>query len=90
MSAIAEHPKVLVIDDEPDLRTLYEFSLVREGYVVHTADGVEQALDALRLGRYDAVITDMRLQDGLGLSSRRCTSGECRTAEAFSCSARVD
>ncbi len=66
-----EHPKVLVIDDEPDLRTLYEFSLVREGYVVHTADGVEQALDALRLGRYDAVITDMRLQDGLGLDVLR-------------------
>jgi two-component system, NtrC family, response regulator PilR len=71
MSAIAEHLKVLVIDDEPDLRTLYEFSLVREGYVVHTADGVEQALDALRLGRYDAVITDMRLQDGLGLDVLR-------------------
>jgi two-component system, NtrC family, response regulator PilR len=71
MSAPAEHPKVLVIDDEPDLRTLYEFSLVREGYVVHTADGVEQALDALRSSRYDAVITDMRLQDGLGLDVLR-------------------
>lgn len=71
MHAPIEHPKVLVIDDEPDLRTLYEFSLVREGYVVHTADGVEQALDALRLGRYDAVITDMRLQDGLGLDVLR-------------------
>ncbi len=71
MSAPAEHPKVLVIDDEPDLRTLYEFSLVREGYVVHTADGVEQALEALRARRYDAVITDMRLQDGLGLDVLR-------------------
>ncbi len=71
MSAPLEHPQVLVIDDEPDLRTLYEFSLVREGYVVHTADGVEQALEALRARRFDAVITDMRLQDGLGLDVLR-------------------
>ncbi len=27
-------PMVLVIDDEPDLRTLYELTLLREGYRV--------------------------------------------------------
>jgi two-component system, NtrC family, response regulator PilR len=71
MTADIVHPKVLVIDDEPDLRTLYEVSLVREGYVVHTAEGVEQALDLLRRERFDAVISDMRLQDGLGLDVLR-------------------
>lgn len=58
---------VLVIDDEPDLRTLYEFSLQREGYTVHSAQSVAEALQALQTQRYDAVISDMRLQDGLGL-----------------------
>jgi two-component system, NtrC family, response regulator PilR len=58
---------VLVIDDEPDLRTLYEFSLQREGYTVHSAQSVAEALQALQAQRYDAVISDMRLQDGLGL-----------------------
>jgi two-component system, NtrC family, response regulator PilR len=58
---------VLVIDDEPDLRTLYEFSLQREGYTVHSAQSVAEALQALQTRRYDAVISDMRLQDGLGL-----------------------
>ncbi len=58
---------VLVIDDEPDLRTLYEFSLHREGYAVHSAQSVAEALQALQTQRYDAVISDMRLQDGLGL-----------------------
>jgi two-component system, NtrC family, response regulator PilR len=71
MTADIVHPKVLVIDDEPDLRTLYEVSLVREGYIVHTAEGVEQALDLLRRERFDAVISDMRLQDGLGLDVLR-------------------
>jgi two-component system, NtrC family, response regulator PilR len=70
-SSDLDHPKVLVIDDEPDLRTLYEFSLVREGYLVHTAESVEQALAALRSERFDAVISDMRLQDGLGLDVLR-------------------
>jgi two-component system response regulator PilR (NtrC family) len=74
-----DHPKILVIDDEPDLRTLYEFSLVREGYVVHTAEGVEQALDALRHQRFDAVISDMRLQDGMGLDVLRFLAQQQRS-----------
>jgi two-component system, NtrC family, response regulator PilR len=71
MPAETVHPRVLVIDDEPDLRTLYEVSLVREGYLVQSAESVEQALVALRQERFDAVISDMRLQDGLGLDVLR-------------------
>jgi two-component system, NtrC family, response regulator PilR len=70
-SSDTERPQVLVIDDEPDLRTLYEFSLVREGYSVHTAENVQQALELLAAQRFDAVISDMRLPDGLGLDVLR-------------------
>ena len=59
--------RLLVIDDEPDLRTLYELTLQRAGYQVQTAADVQQALDLLQQNRYDAIITDMRLPDGLGL-----------------------
>jgi two-component system response regulator PilR (NtrC family) len=58
---------LLVIDDEPDLRTLYELTLLREGYDVETAGSVEQALELLKDRTYSAVITDMRLPDGSGL-----------------------
>ncbi|MFG6448590.1 sigma-54-dependent transcriptional regulator [Roseateles sp. BYS180W] len=58
---------VLVIDDEPDLRALYELTLLREGYVVDTAEDVAEALSLLESQRYEAVITDMRLPDGSGL-----------------------
>ena len=34
---------LLVVDDEPDLRTLYELTLVREGYDVECAGSVEEA-----------------------------------------------
>jgi two-component system, NtrC family, response regulator PilR len=58
---------LLVIDDEPDLRTLYELTLLREGYEVETGGSVEEALQMLKERSYSAVITDMRLPDGSGL-----------------------
>jgi len=67
MSATPARHRLLVVDDEPDLRTLYELTLVREGYEVDTADSVDDALERLRASAYSAVITDMRLPDGSGL-----------------------
>jgi two-component system, NtrC family, response regulator PilR len=61
------HFSLLVVDDEPDLRTLYELTLLREGYDVETAGSVEEALLHLKDRTYSAVITDMRLPDGSGL-----------------------
>ncbi len=58
---------ILVIDDEPDLRTLYELTLLREGYRVETAGSVADARALLNQGRFSVVITDMRLPDGLGI-----------------------
>ncbi|RYH54786.1 MAG: sigma-54-dependent Fis family transcriptional regulator, partial [Alcaligenaceae bacterium] len=58
---------ILVIDDEPDLRTLYELTLLREGYRVETASSVAEARAQLQAKRFDAVITDMRLPDGFGM-----------------------
>lgn len=58
---------ILVVDDEPDLRTLYELTLLREGYRVETAGSVEEAREQLQSRGFDAVITDMRLPDGLGM-----------------------
>ncbi|MFI5444629.1 sigma-54-dependent transcriptional regulator [Polaromonas sp. UC242_47] len=62
---------ILVIDDEPDLRTLYELTLLREGYRVEAAADLAQARAQLQEKRFDAVITDMRLPDGLGLELLR-------------------
>ncbi len=59
--------RILVVDDEPDLRTLYELTLLREGYHVDTAADLTQAREKLSANRFDVLITDMRLPDGLGL-----------------------
>ena len=63
--------RILVIDDEPDLRTLYELTLLREGYQVEAAADLAQARQQLLDHQFDAVITDMRLPDGLGLELLR-------------------
>jgi two-component system response regulator PilR (NtrC family) len=68
------HPQpahILVIDDEPDLRTLYELTLLREGYRVEAAGDLAQARQQLETHQFDAVISDMRLPDGLGLELLR-------------------
>jgi len=67
----ASHFSLLVVDDEPDLRTLYELTLLREGYDIETAASVEEALIHLKDRTYSAVITDMRLPDGTGLDLLR-------------------
>lgn len=64
-------PRLLVVDDEPDLRTLYELALLREGYDIDTAGTVEEAWTLLSAARYNAIITDMRLPDGTGLDLLR-------------------
>ena len=65
LPASAAH--VLVVDDEPDLRTLYELTLLRAGYRVEAAATLAEAWLQLDTHLFDAVITDMRLPDGLGL-----------------------
>jgi two-component system response regulator PilR (NtrC family) len=62
------------VDDEPDLRTLYELTLVREGYDVECAGTVEEAWALLQQRgpeAYQLLITDMRLPDGTGLDLLR-------------------
>ncbi|HSM21226.1 MAG TPA: sigma-54 dependent transcriptional regulator, partial [Rubrivivax sp.] len=68
------NPRLLVVDDEPDLRTLYELTLLREGYDVESAGSVEEGWALLTqrgAGGYQLVITDMRLPDGTGLDLLR-------------------
>jgi len=63
--------RLLVVDDEPDLRTLYELTLLREGYEIDSAGSVGEALELLQAAQYSAVITDMKLPDASGLSLLR-------------------
>ncbi|WP_128422784.1 response regulator, partial [Delftia tsuruhatensis] len=67
LNSLPAAASILVVDDEPDLRTLYELTLLREGYRVETAASVGEAREQLQTQRFDVVITDMRLPDGMGM-----------------------
>jgi two-component system response regulator PilR (NtrC family) len=65
-------PRVLVVDDEADLRELLELTLVKMGLDVDVAGTLAQARALLAAAPrddrgYQLVLTDMRLPDGLGL-----------------------
>ena len=57
VAAAAPTARVLVVDDEPSMRQMLSFALRREGYDVSTADDGRAALEALRDGRFDLVVT---------------------------------
>jgi two-component system response regulator PilR (NtrC family) len=60
-------PKVLVIDDEPDLLELLELTLSRMGLDTTRAQSVAEAIKTLDSQSFDLCLTDMRLPDGEGL-----------------------
>ncbi len=51
--------RVLVVDDEENIRFMLELHLGREGYEVVTAENGKAALDALAAGDFDFVLTDL-------------------------------
>jgi two-component system response regulator PilR (NtrC family) len=60
-------PKVLVLDDEPDLVELLELTLSRMGLDTTRAQSVAEAVRLLDAQAFDLCLTDMRLPDGEGL-----------------------
>ena len=62
-----ELARVLVVDDEADIRELLDLTVARMGLSADCAESVLQAREFLERQRYQLCITDMRLPDGDGL-----------------------
>ncbi|WP_338846271.1 sigma-54 dependent transcriptional regulator [Massilia sp. W12] len=60
-------PRVLVVDDEQDLRDLLEITILRMGLDVDSAEDLQSARKLLAKHEYALVLTDMRLPDGMGI-----------------------
>lgn len=59
--------KILIVEDEPDLRELIQLSLEKERYVVETADSFNAALYKIEDYDYDCILLDIMLPGGSGL-----------------------
>ncbi len=71
-------PRILVVDDDPTVRSLVRDVLELEGYEVDVADDGFSALRRIEAGRPDAVVLDVMMpgMDGHAVLSRiRSSSG---------------
>ena len=59
--------RILVIDDEPDIRELIDLTLTRMGLESDSVGTVAEARECLENSSYQLCLTDMRLPDGDGL-----------------------
>ena len=66
--------RVVVVDDDKGMREILSACLEEEGYEVVTAASGEEAIDRLRPGAIDLVLTDLRLPgvDGLEILRKAC------------------
>jgi two-component system response regulator PilR (NtrC family) len=71
---MAASPRILLVDDEPDLLDLMELTLVKMGLETDRAISVSEAQARLGQTHYDLCLTDMRLGDGEGLDVIACAS----------------
>lgn len=61
--------RVLIVDDEEDLRYVYTRQLRGDGYLLDTAADGEEAIEKIRATEYAVILTDMRMprKDGLAV-----------------------
>jgi DNA-binding response OmpR family regulator len=60
-------PRILVIEDEPDIQTLLRYNLEKDGNTVTVAGNGNDGLHELRRHPYDLVLLDLMLPDRDGL-----------------------
>ncbi|HYJ91358.1 MAG TPA: response regulator, partial [Pyrinomonadaceae bacterium] len=72
--------KLLVVDDEKNLRTVVQKELARQGHIVETASDGEEAWEVLEQHDFDVVLCDINMPrlDGMGFLRRLCEQNQNR------------
>lgn len=65
--------KILVVDDDPDIRQILRDRLSFIGYAVETAMNGREAMDVLGRSRFDGMLLDLRMPEIDGLEVLRRT-----------------
>ena len=73
----SRNKRVLVVDDEADIRELLDLTLARMGLEADCAATLAEAHELLKARRYRLCLTDMRLPDGEGLDLVRHIGETC-------------
>jgi CheY-like chemotaxis protein len=79
--------KILVVDDEANIRELYREELEDMGYEVSTAANGAEALAAIQTAKFDLVTLDMRMPDVDGIETLRKMKEKDSTLPIIICTA---
>jgi two-component system KDP operon response regulator KdpE len=73
--------RILVVDDEPQIRRVMRTTLTAHGYEVEDARSGEDGLEKLRAGKYDLVLLDINMPGMGGVEACRTIRQERHGAE---------
>ena len=83
-------PRILIVDDDPGQRSLIHSFLQGQGFETVVADSGERALEILRSGRFDMMISDVRMPGLSGLETLRRARQEHATLPVLLVTAFTD
>ena len=67
--------RILVVDDEPQIRRVMRITLIAEGFEVHDARNGDEALDYLRSAKFDLILLDINMPGISGIETCRAIRG---------------
>ena len=73
--------KVLVIEDEPDIRKTLEYNLTREGFEVYGCGSIKEAKKLIENPNFSIILLDLMLPDGSGLDLCREVKSDSTTQD---------
>jgi two-component system response regulator (stage 0 sporulation protein F) len=79
--------KILVVDDEEGIRTLYQEELEDEGFIVEVAKSGEEAIEKLRLFQPDLITLDIKMPGMGGIETLKQIREQQRNLPIILCSA---
>ena len=77
-----EKNKILIVEDEQDIRDLLIFNLQKEGFKVESADNGDSALSLIRKNNFDLILLDLMLPGIGGFDLTRILKNDKKTSKA--------
>tara|TARA_B100000519_G_scaffold72524_1_gene62509 strand:+ start:261 stop:962 length:702 start_codon:yes stop_codon:yes gene_type:complete len=76
-----EKNKILIVEDEQDIRDLLIFNLQKEGFKVESADNGDSALSLIRKNNFDLILLDLMLPGMGGFDLTRILKNDKKTSK---------
>jgi len=78
---MADTKKIMVVDDEEDIRELIAYNLKKDGFTVSIASDGEEALKQIRAGHFDLLVLDLMLPGIQGMELCRTVRNNPKTKD---------